>query len=529
MFVAQSQYLYRRVASTYTDDLTSLENITSDDTCGAAHVNTSSEEYKIYAKISEETASWTMYLNLCGGIPPIFTILILGAYSDQVGRRFLFLVSISGAAVKGVLMSVIIFFDLHVVFLLLGDFVEGVTGGYASLTIASFSYTSDMHTPEMEMKAMDRRTSHVNKDGSIRGKSKVTGLYDASQPTQNGAEDNPAFESEIKAHQTNKKTHSAEDTATTATDTPAYDSNRAVRVLAIECFHTASAGVIQLTNGYFIAYAGFFYVILTGTLILIIDLVFTWFAIQNAESQVRKKGSILAPLKIVVRAIRQPRKLVAFIMCNLAIMLIVLGDGGLIRTMPIYQMSPPFCWSSVQIGWFNSEFYFATLLAVPFLLLLKCWGLSEPTMAGIGTTINALGTAIYALANVYSWVFYIVAVMTVPGMLAYAFTRTITSRLAGPEAVGAMFAFTSLVEQTMWLIGSVTGSAVYLDTVSKLHSAVFIYFASVYFLAALIYFFEGCVERRLSPFSEDPENIEADSGANPEAVLAEDETKEVRL
>ena len=122
--------------------------------------------------------------------------------------------------------------------------------------------------------------------------------------------------------------------------------------------------------------------------------------------QVKKRKSILAPLKIVVKAIRHPRKLTAFILCNLALMLVVFTDGGLIRTLPIYQMSPPFCWSSVEIGWFNSEFYFVTLLAVPFLMVLKRTGLSEPTMAGISIVVTATATAIYALGSVQSWIFF---------------------------------------------------------------------------------------------------------------------------
>jgi len=47
MFATFNQYLYRRVAASYTDDLASLLNVTGDDACGTTHVNTSSKEYQV--------------------------------------------------------------------------------------------------------------------------------------------------------------------------------------------------------------------------------------------------------------------------------------------------------------------------------------------------------------------------------------------------------------------------------------------------------------------------------------------------
>lgn len=69
-------------------------------------------------------------------------------------------------------------------------------------------------------------------------------------------------------------------------------------------------------------------------------------------------------------------------------------------------MSPPFCWTSVEIGWYTTEYYLVIILAVPFLMLLKRADLGEATMAGIGTMFNAFGTAIYVVANGNAWIFY---------------------------------------------------------------------------------------------------------------------------
>ncbi|KAK7466643.1 hypothetical protein BaRGS_00037251 [Batillaria attramentaria] len=403
LFVTQSQYVYRRVADEYTDDLDAIENATSEDTCGVNKVNTSSPGYQIYAQISAESSRWTMYQTLSSGLPPIITILILGAYSDQVGRRVLFLLPLGATAIRGAILSLVIYFDLHLAFVLVGEFVEGLTGG--SLMIATFSYTSDQHNTELETeqgRREERKRDYITaakgmetfKEGGVTGISYTSSSGDVFHEPK--CDEIPSDASHDRFRES--PSHETDDGENLATEKilengaiPEYDRNRAVRLLAIECFNDMCMGVVQLFNGYLIDLAG---------------------------------------------AIRHPRRLSAFILCNLAVMLLVFGDGGIIRTLPIYQMSPPFCWTSVKIGWFNMEFYFTTILSVPFLMFLKRFNLSEPTMAGIGGTVNALGTAVYALANVYSWVFFVVAALTPPGMLAYALTRTISSRLAGPEAHG---------------------------------------------------------------------------------------------
>nr|KAG5687829.1 hypothetical protein BaRGS_025469 [Batillaria attramentaria] len=449
LFVTQSQYVYRRVADEYTDDLDAIENATSEDTCGVNKVNTSSPGYQIYAQISAESSRWTMYQTLSSGLPPIITILILGAYSDQVGRRVLFLLPLGATAIRGAILSLVIYFDLHLAFVLVGEFVEGLTGG--SLMIATFSYTSDQHNTELETeqgRREERKRDYITaakgmetfKEGGVTGISYTSSSGDVFHEPK--CDEIPSDASHDRFRES--PSHETDDGENLATEKilengaiPEYDRNRAVRLLAIECFNDMCMGVVQLFNGYLIDLAGFFYSILMATIIMVINFIFTFVVIKNPTEQIRSKSakrSILEPLRIVFRAIRHPRRLSAFILCNLAVMLLVFGDGGIIRTLPIYQMSPPFCWTSVKIGWFNMEFYFTTILSVPFLMFLKRFNLSEPTMAGIGGTVNALGTAVYALANVYSWVFFVVAALTPPGMLAYALTRTISSRLAGPEA-----------------------------------------------------------------------------------------------
>ena len=197
----------------------------------------------------------------------------------QVGRRFLFVVSLSGVVIKSVILTLVIYFKLHLGFLLLAEFMEGVAGGYAGLVIASFSYTADQHS----VGKADQSNTGVYAKGSRKD----------LHPAVNGA-DNHSFEHTETEGETGRdvemKTCDEEHEKVEGNNSkPTYDGNRAVRILAIECFNVSSMGIVQLILGYFIKLGGFFYVSLTATLILIVDLIYTWIVIKNAETQVNRR------------------------------------------------------------------------------------------------------------------------------------------------------------------------------------------------------------------------------------------------
>ncbi|PVD38135.1 hypothetical protein C0Q70_00746 [Pomacea canaliculata] len=185
------------------------------------------------------------------------------------------------------------------------------------------------------------------------------------------------------------------------TETHVPDVNRSVRLLAIESLSLMAFGSLQVVNGYIIKYGSFLYPAIFATGILVVDIVFTFLFLADSEKQVRaeRTRSVFEPLRIVFRAVRQPQKLLAFVLCNLGFMLVIFGDGGMWRTLTIYQMSPPLCWGSLELGWFTGAMYLSSILSVPFLMLLKRLKFSDPAMAGIGILIAALVTAIYVAAE----------------------------------------------------------------------------------------------------------------------------------
>nr|KAG5687827.1 hypothetical protein BaRGS_025467 [Batillaria attramentaria] len=402
---------------------------------------------------------------------------------------------------NGSIICLVIWLKLHLAFLLLAQFIFGVAGGGSTLGIAVFSYSSDQHTKQLDTAETEAegvkstRTSISTVDSELRPERvpqsnesveyqpadethqyTETNVIDDSAPTSVAALGfGPAPEEASQSYEsyghrpTNQKQEKKAVESTTKRErddgersdgknsnskkpiaAPLLDKNRALRILIIECVSIVGRGCAQLTNGYFISFAGFFYPTLSATLFFAVTLIWTYFTIQTPKNPPKKTSigqSIVQPLKTMFRAIRQPRRLSAFVLCNLGMMLIVFADGGNNRTLPIYQMSPPFCWTSVEIGWFESEFTFVLLLSIPLLYVLKRFRLSEPVMAGIGITFNVFGTLMYAIINGADWVFYVAT----------------------------------------YMVGGLSGSGMYQTTVAKLHSAVFFFYAALYATSALVY------------------------------------------
>ncbi|KAK3583343.1 hypothetical protein CHS0354_038955 [Potamilus streckersoni] len=121
------------------------KNLTNgNDTGSLCSVNTSNPVYETDAYVQSIAAEWILFYSLAGSIPAIFANLILGSWSDSFGRKFLFMVGITGTFIRTTFSSFIIHYKLDFKFFLIGYFVEGVTGLYLAPLQASFAYVADI-------------------------------------------------------------------------------------------------------------------------------------------------------------------------------------------------------------------------------------------------------------------------------------------------------------------------------------------------------------------------------------------------
>ena len=102
---------------------------------------TKSEENFVQSK----TSKWILYQSVALTLPSIATSLILGSWSDQVGRKVILLLPCGGSVLlyASHILNVV-FFSANVNYLLIGVFISGFFGGFATVLLGVFSYISDV-------------------------------------------------------------------------------------------------------------------------------------------------------------------------------------------------------------------------------------------------------------------------------------------------------------------------------------------------------------------------------------------------
>ena len=94
--------------------------------------------------IQKEAAVFNVYVALASGIPAVVTSLFLGAFSDRFGRVFLFLTPTIGQLISKTILLFCIYYRIDINFILIGSAIEGLTGGFLAILMASFSYFADI-------------------------------------------------------------------------------------------------------------------------------------------------------------------------------------------------------------------------------------------------------------------------------------------------------------------------------------------------------------------------------------------------
>lgn len=85
-----------------------------------------------------------VFRSLASQIPAIVVTMLLGPLSDRYGRCPVILLVAFGAVLHGYMNLSIVYFKLDMQYFILSGAIEGVTGGLSSITMACYSYVSDI-------------------------------------------------------------------------------------------------------------------------------------------------------------------------------------------------------------------------------------------------------------------------------------------------------------------------------------------------------------------------------------------------
>lgn len=110
----------------------------TDETNHCKSENKSDPTYKQFQKVQREASNWMTGYTMVESIPTFFALLVLPAYTDTYGRKFLFYLTLTGQCVKALVITFTVYYNAAFYYIFCGSVVSGITGGlFATFTIAS--------------------------------------------------------------------------------------------------------------------------------------------------------------------------------------------------------------------------------------------------------------------------------------------------------------------------------------------------------------------------------------------------------
>ncbi|XP_068122020.1 proton-coupled folate transporter [Hyperolius riggenbachi] len=95
-------------------------------------------------EVEKQTSHWSLYLNLSGLLVGLFSVTLLGPWSDHAGRRPILILPFIGLSLQVAVYLLVMYLDLHVGYLLIGRILSGITGDFNTVLAGSFAYIADI-------------------------------------------------------------------------------------------------------------------------------------------------------------------------------------------------------------------------------------------------------------------------------------------------------------------------------------------------------------------------------------------------
>ncbi|XP_063306014.1 proton-coupled folate transporter [Pelobates fuscus] len=109
---------------------------------GCGHLNGTTDP--LQQEVETLTSHWSLYINLGGFVVGIFSVMLLGPWSDSVGRRPVLILPGFGLALQAAIYLVVMYQKLHVGYFLLGRIISGISGDFNMILAGCFAYIADV-------------------------------------------------------------------------------------------------------------------------------------------------------------------------------------------------------------------------------------------------------------------------------------------------------------------------------------------------------------------------------------------------
>lgn len=139
------QYIYYRISESKSLVTNTTEHLSNCETTRPMQGNARLE--KLQKEAQTETSFVLLATIITSTIPTLFMTLLLGSWSDHVGRRIVIAIAIVGSITESSFILVIMCFKLPVYFLMLSSFISGMCGYFPTIILCVFSYIADITHP----------------------------------------------------------------------------------------------------------------------------------------------------------------------------------------------------------------------------------------------------------------------------------------------------------------------------------------------------------------------------------------------
>ncbi|XP_046575152.1 solute carrier family 46 member 3-like [Haliotis rubra] len=137
-----TQYIHSRYEDVYSNGTHSSSISTNKQSSCLA--NASEEAVEVEVRVQQSTSFEILKLCLCFQIPPVIVNMVVGSYSDHIGRKLLFVLPMLGCTCKYVGFILVIKYHLNLNFLLIGTLLEGFSGSTSTFLLANMAYAADV-------------------------------------------------------------------------------------------------------------------------------------------------------------------------------------------------------------------------------------------------------------------------------------------------------------------------------------------------------------------------------------------------
>ncbi|XP_012943545.1 proton-coupled folate transporter [Aplysia californica] len=321
----------------------------------------------------------------------IIANLVMGALSAVVSRRVVMLVPLFGYLIRCVIIFLVVFLALDVNWLFAGYAVDGIMGSVNGIYFATYLYTSEI-------------TSR--------------------------------------------------------------DKSRTLALAILESVKGAVTAAVYVVTGQLIQHTGYNWPAILSAACTLLAVVLA-FALpprppRPSPTAVTKSSPLLPTpvegywdkMKTPFKQGRQKGLTALVTLACLAFFLDRISDFMVAKVRTLYVMNQPFCWSSSQIGWFDSGTQMACYLFTMVSVCLFARYLSGGVSVAIPAVLSAAGGhCVYAFAT-DDIELYAAPVLGMSSSLSSCLLRGETSRALGPQAQGPWFAVIAVIESLSFTLGT---------------------------------------------------------------------------